>query len=75
MFLLQTGAPRVLVETKKIKILWDFKTQTDKLVGANRPDIVVMDKHRKRAIVNNVAIPSDSNIRKNYTKRWRNTKG
>ncbi|TWW57282.1 hypothetical protein D4764_07G0000010 [Takifugu flavidus] len=41
---------------KQAKILWDFQIQTDKLVVANQPDIVV--------VVIDVAIPSDSNIRK-----------
>ena len=53
-----------MVENHQAKILWDFKIQTDKLVMANQPDIVVVDKHRKRAAVIDVAIPSDSNIRK-----------
>ncbi|TWW77705.1 hypothetical protein D4764_12G0010950 [Takifugu flavidus] len=52
------------VENEQAKILWDFQTQTDKMVVANQPDIVVVDKHRKTVVVIDVAIPSDSNIRK-----------
>ncbi|TWW73485.1 hypothetical protein D4764_15G0008790 [Takifugu flavidus] len=55
--------PKVL-ENKQAKILWDFQIQTDKMVVANQPDIVVVDKHRKTVVVIDVAIPSDSNIRK-----------
>ncbi|TWW74438.1 hypothetical protein D4764_14G0004410 [Takifugu flavidus] len=47
--------PKVL-ENKQAKILWDFQIQTDK--------IVVVDKHRKTVVVIDVAIASDSNIRK-----------
>lgn len=40
----------------KPKILWDFQIQTDKLVMAVHPDIVVVDKKRKTAIVIDVAM-------------------
>ncbi|TWW65014.1 hypothetical protein D4764_22G0006610 [Takifugu flavidus] len=55
--------PKVL-ENKQVKILWDFQIQTDKMVVANQPDIVVVDKHQKTVVVIDVAIPGDSNIRK-----------
>ena len=38
--------------------------KTDKMVMANQPDIVVVDKHQRTAVVIDVAIPRDSNIRK-----------
>lgn len=44
--------------------LWDFQIQTDKMVMANQPNIVVVDKQQKTAVVVDVAIPSDSNIKK-----------
>lgn len=54
-----------MVETGQgnIKILWDLKIQTDKLVVANQPDIFVLDKQNKTAVVTDVTVPSDSNIR------------
>ena len=33
--------PSKVIENKRIKILWDFQIQTEKLVIANQPDIVV----------------------------------
>ena len=56
--------PPEVVENKQAKILWDFWIQTDKMVIANQPDIVLVDKHQRTAVVIDVAIPSDSNIRK-----------
>ncbi|TWW73493.1 hypothetical protein D4764_15G0008870 [Takifugu flavidus] len=53
--------PKVL-ENKQAKILWDFQIQTDKMVVANQPDVVVVDKHQKTLVV--IAIPSNSNIKK-----------
>lgn len=56
--------PPKVMENNRAKILWDFQIQTDKMVMANQPDIVVMDKQQKTVVVVDVAIPSDSNIRK-----------
>lgn len=42
----------------------------DKVVMANQPDILVLDKQKKIAIVIDVAIPSDGNIRKKESKKY-----
>lgn len=34
--------------TNKVTILWDMPVQTDKKIKANRPDMVVKDKARRR---------------------------
>ncbi|KAF7652030.1 hypothetical protein LDENG_00102420 [Lucifuga dentata] len=52
-----------MVEDSRAKVLWDFKFQTDKQLLANQPDVVV-DKEQKKAVVIDVAVPADSNIRK-----------
>ncbi|TWW75805.1 hypothetical protein D4764_13G0004670 [Takifugu flavidus] len=44
------------VQVGDTKILWDFQIQTDKMVVANQPDIVVIDKHQKTVVVIDVAI-------------------
>ncbi|KAF7642383.1 hypothetical protein LDENG_00258740, partial [Lucifuga dentata] len=51
------------------RVLWDFKFQTDKQLLANQPDTVVVDKEQKRAVVTDVAVPVDSNIRKKEHKK------
>ncbi len=40
-----------LVENDQAKILWDFKIQTDKLVMANQPEIVLINKQQNMAVV------------------------
>ena len=60
----QWAIPQKVVENNRAKVLWDFSIQTDKQLLANQPDIVVVDKERKRAVVIDVAIPADANIRK-----------
>ncbi|KAF7647953.1 hypothetical protein LDENG_00164190, partial [Lucifuga dentata] len=56
--------PPKVVENGRAKVLWEFKFQTDKLLLANQPDMVVVDKEQKKAVVIDVAVPADSNIRK-----------
>ena len=53
-----------MIENKWVKILRDFQIQTDKLLIANQPDTVVVDKHQRTAVVVDVAILRDGNIRK-----------
>ena len=52
-----------MVENDQAKILWDFQVQTNKLMMANQPDFVVVNKLQKEAVVIGV-VPSDSNIKK-----------
>lgn len=42
---------------------------------ANQPNIAAVDKQRKKAVVIDVAIPNDSNIRKEEHKKLKNTNG
>ncbi|TWW59398.1 hypothetical protein D4764_06G0009280 [Takifugu flavidus] len=67
--------PLKVLENKQAKILWDFQIQTDKMVVANQPDIVVVDKHQKTVVVIDVAIPSDSSIRKKEHKKLEKYQG
>ncbi|CAL9694852.1 unnamed protein product [Knipowitschia caucasica] len=43
--------PPKVVENERAKILWDFQIQTDRMVMANQPDIVVVDKGQRTAVV------------------------
>lgn len=44
--------------------MWDFQIRTEKLVITNQPNKVVGDKRQKTAVVIDVAILNDRNIRK-----------
>ena len=48
-----------MIDNEQTKILWDFQIPTDKIVMANQPDVVVVDKEEKKAVVIDFAIPSD----------------
>ena len=45
-----------------MKILWDLSIQTDKVIKARRPDIVVVDKVKKTVTIIGFAVPADRNI-------------
>lgn len=49
----------------------DFQIQTDKLLIANKPDIMLIDKQRRRVLMD-VMILSDGNIRKKEYKKLEN---
>ena len=40
--------PEGVIETEKCKILWDFMVQTDRIIPARRPDVIIIDKERKQ---------------------------
>ena len=48
-----------VLQNEEVKILWDFKIQTDKHLVYNIPDIAVIEKKQMRLID---AIPGDSRI-------------
>ena len=54
-------AERVL-ENEDYKILWDFSIQTDHVIEARRPDLVVVDKKEIRCKIIDFAVPGDSRI-------------
>jgi hypothetical protein len=56
--------PQKVVENEKVKILWDWNVQTDKVIEHRRPDIILVNKEEKTCQIIDVAIPVDHNIRK-----------
>ena len=45
-----------------MKVLWDFEVRTDRVIPARIPDLIVVDKHEKKATIIDVAVPMDRNI-------------
>ena len=52
-----------VIETPQVKILWDFNIQTDKVIDARRPDIVVTNKDKRESWIVDIAIPGDLRVR------------
>ena len=45
-----------------MKILWVMHIQTDHVIEHRRPDIVVIDKDNKRALLIDIAVPPDATV-------------
>ena len=54
--------PESVTENENFKILWDFTIQCDHTIEARRPDIVVVVKVKKEAMIIDVAIPGDTRV-------------
>ena len=54
--------PESILEIEGYKILWDFSIQTDHVIEARRPDLVVVDKNERICKVIDFAVPGDSRI-------------
>ena len=44
------------------KLLWDFNIQTDKVIEARQPDLVLVDKEKKERQIIDIAIPGDTGV-------------
>ena len=51
-----------VAENERCKILWDFNIQTDHVIQARRPDMIVINKKENTAQVIDFAIPHDSRV-------------
>ena len=52
-----------MLENDKAKILWDFSIQTDHVIQARRPDIVVKDKELDHTWIIDIAVPGDGRVK------------
>ena len=60
--------PESVLENEDYKILWDFSIQTDHVIEARRPDLVVVDKKERSCKIIDFAVPGDSRIEKEKDK-------
>lgn len=54
--------PEQVLRNGEAKILWDSAINTDRAVEANRPDIVLIDKQARKAVIIDIAVPSDQKL-------------
>ena len=54
--------PEGVVENDKVKILWDINVQCDNMIQARRPDIIVINKEKKEAIIVDIAVSADIRV-------------
>ena len=54
--------PPKVIENKNVTILLDFDFHTDRIIQANRPDIVVKNHNDQTFILIDMSVPSDTNV-------------
>ena len=64
--------PREVVENDQAKILWDFSIQTDHPIAHNKPDIILLNKTKRKATIIDIAVPNDTNIAMKRLEKLRN---
>jgi len=52
-----------VLENETHKLLWDFDIKTDKVISARRPDLLLVDKANRTAVIVDVAVPGDSRVK------------
>ena len=52
-----------VAENDEVKLLWDFHMQTDHVIEARRPDIVLVKKKEATAVIVDIAVPGDTRIK------------
>ena len=62
--------PAPVLENDSHKLLWDFNIQTDHLIPASRPDLIIIKKKKKKkkkkertCIIVDFAVPADHRIK------------
>ena len=56
--------PAPFLENNTHKLLWDFDIHTDHLISARRPDLMIINKKKKRACkIVDFAVPADYRIK------------
>ena len=54
--------PAPVLENDSHKLLWDFNIQTDHLIPARRPDLLIINKNKRICKIDGFAVPADHRI-------------
>ena len=54
--------PAPVLEDDMHKLLWDFNIQSDHIIPARRPDLIIINKKKKLCKIVDFAIPADHRI-------------
>ena len=56
--------PALVLENNTHKLIWDFDIHTDHLISARRPDLIIINKKKKRICkIVDFAVPADHRIK------------
>ncbi|CAK1581434.1 unnamed protein product [Parnassius mnemosyne] len=54
--------PKPVLENRSVTLYWDRSIITDRFIVANKPDIVVIDRTARKAIIVDISVPHDENL-------------
>jgi len=60
---------RPLTANERYRLYWEYSVPTDLQVGANRPDLLLVDEVRRSAWIVDISIPSDANVTKKFSEK------
>ena len=61
--------PESILKNEMHKILWDFEIQTDHLIPARIPDLVIINKKKGTCHIVNFAYPADYRVKMKESKK------
>ena len=65
-------SPQEVLESANYVLYWDRPILTDKTVDLNQPDLIIINRKEKNAIIINVAVPLSHNVKKQKMKKDQN---
>lgn len=61
--------PSPVLESEDIKLYWNRSVITDRLITANRPDVIIVNKQQKVTFLIDIAIPNTHNMNETHTSK------
>ena len=61
--------PALVLENDSHKLLWDFNIQTDHLIPARRPDLIIINKKKRTCKIVDFAVPADHRIKQKESEK------
>ena len=55
--------PTSILQNNTHKFLWDFDIQTDHLISARRPDVIIINKKKRTCKIEDIAILADHRVK------------
>ena len=64
--------PESIVENETPKFLWDFDIQTEHLISARRPDLIIINKKKRTCRIVDFGVPADHwvKLKENENRDW-----
>ena len=55
-------SPQGVVESDKVKMIWDFMIQFDHYIECRKADVVVVENEEKKCTIIDIAIPGNNRV-------------